>query len=409
LAILIALTLCGPGRAFAYTVNLFYYTSAPLGDRNLDPLPVGCLVQLIHAQAALPLAPDPYTGLPSGDDLLWEGTAIGADQTDIAPPGEFSDLYSYQSGDSGTGVYIRFFDSPNMSQVTYYGVSPLHTLSDLFGNDIWDITAGGLSLWTEHTFSPSPLYSSRPVGGDYDGNGIADAAVFRGSSGRWSILGVTTTYWGGTGDCAVSADYSGDGTDEIAVFRPSGGAWAIRGLTRHFFGQNGDTPVPGDYDGDGTAEIAIYRQRGEIWRIRDLTRMEFGLAGGIPVPGDYDGDGAVEAAAFRPNGGIWEVRDLTSWRYGLAGDIPAPHDYDGDGCADRAVFRPSSGMWRAALSQGGAMTAFLGTAGDMPVPADFSAETGAAPAIFRDPAGLWSIRNLTRIYFGSTGDIPVTR
>ncbi len=409
LAMLAGMAILGGGWAAAYDVSLLYFTSVPIGDRNLDPLPVGCLVQLIHSEGALPLPPDLYYGLPSNGDLLWEWTAIGSVQTGAARPGEFSDLYYYQSGEAGTGVYVRFFDAADLNQATYYGVSPLHTLSDLFGTDIWDITAGGLSLWAESTFSVSPLYSARSAGGDYDGDGAAEAAVFRSSSGLWSVRGVTAVYWGLPGDFAAAADYSGDGTDEIAVYRPSAGAWAIRGFTRYVFGQGGDLPIPGDYDGDGSDEIAIYRPRGESWLIGGLTRFQFGLPGDLPVPGDYDGDGSVEAAIFRPSQGRWEAKGLTSWSFGQSGDLPVAHDYDGDGCADRAVFRPSSGLWRAALSQGGPLTVFLGTAGDLPVPADYLAGAGAKPALFRDSSGLWAVRDLTRAWFGSSGDIPVTR
>lgn len=30
-------------------------------------------------------------------------------------------------------------------------------------------------------------------------------------------------------------------------------------------------------------------------------------------------------------------------------------------------------------------------------------------AVFRESSGMWSVRNLTRAYSGSTGDLPVTR
>nr|HPJ72256.1 right-handed parallel beta-helix repeat-containing protein [bacterium] len=55
---------------------------------------------------------------------------------------------------------------------------------------------------------------------------------------------------------AGSGDYDGDGTADVAVFRPSSGAWLVRGLTRTWFGGDGDLPVPRDYSGDGTWEPA---------------------------------------------------------------------------------------------------------------------------------------------------------
>jgi len=40
---------------------------------------------------------------------------------------------------------------------------------------------------------------------------------------------------------------------------------------------------------------------------------------------------------------------------------------------------------------------------------DYSGDATDDIAIFRDSTGLWAIRGVSRIYFGTTGDIPVTR
>jgi hypothetical protein len=137
--------------ARAYTVNLIYYTSRGLMDEHMAFLAQYDMVQLIYTGADGQIdPPNIYNGMPGGDDILWQSTDIGG-----AGPGQFLDLFQYSSNTSGT-VYIRFFNAPVMGQVTYYGMSPLHTLSDLFGFDIWDITAGGLYLWTEYPFVVIP-------------------------------------------------------------------------------------------------------------------------------------------------------------------------------------------------------------------------------------------------------------
>ena len=150
--LLVAYTLAD--RARAYTVNLIYYASTGLMDENMALLEDGCIIQLIFTNDATISPPSPWNGRPQGDDVLWEYTSIG---TGTDQPGQFLDFYQYDSSlQPGNFVYIRFFNADNWVDVTYYGQSPLHTLTDFFQLDIWDVTAGGLYLWTEYPFMIIP-------------------------------------------------------------------------------------------------------------------------------------------------------------------------------------------------------------------------------------------------------------
>jgi len=105
-----------------------------------------------------------------------------------------------------------------------------------------------------------------------------------------------------------AADFDGDSRDDVAIFRPSSGLWSVRGVTRVYFGGSSDEPRPGDYDGDGIADIAVFRGSSGLWAIRGITRVYYGQSFDQPIPGGggertYDyvvkaGDGADLKAAL---------------------------------------------------------------------------------------------------------------
>jgi hypothetical protein len=86
------------------------------------------------------------------------------------------------------------------------------------------------------------------VPGDYDGDGVAEMALFRASDNTWYIDRVGTRMWGALGDVPVPADYDADGKRDIAVFRPSDGTWYIvysgtQTGAAFVYGGPGDIPV----------------------------------------------------------------------------------------------------------------------------------------------------------------------
>lgn len=118
------------------------------------------------------------------------------------------------------------------------------------------------------------------VPGDYDGDGQADLMWFRPATSEWFLIpsasvtcvppGCTpgsyqqVSYWGGGSDIPVAGDYDGDGKADIAIFRPSTGEWWIRystgsGVQPIVFGIPGDVPVPADYNGDRKTDVAVWR------------------------------------------------------------------------------------------------------------------------------------------------------
>lgn len=251
---------------------------------------------------------------------------------------------------------------------------------------------------------PLPRTRSLIAGGDYDGDGQSDIAIFRPAGGLWAIRGVTRVYFGAAGDLPVSGDYGGRGQDEIAIFRFSSGLWSVRGVTKAYFGRVGDFPVPGNYRGDGVDRMAIFRPASGLWAIRGITRTSFGREGDIPVPADYSGEGTARISVFRPATGLWAIQGITRIYFGARNDWPIPGDY-GFGLDSPALFRPGTGLW-AVL---GLTRAYFGSYLDRPVPGNYSGSGLSTEGVFRPTSGRWAIQGLTRVYFGGGEDIPVTR
>ena len=193
--------------------------------------------------------------------------------------------------------------------------------------------------------------------------------------GAISCCGITTPF-GSENDTPIGGDYDGDGKTDIAVFT-SVGDWKIKSYPQDIFyhwGTTGDKPVPADYDNDGITDYAVYRPSTGTWWIHRSSNdstftVQFGISTDIPLTGDYDADGFADFVVYRPNEGTWYLMMTTEGfraiRFGLPTDIPVPGDYDGDGKHDIAVYR--EGFWYVLQSRDGFAVSKWGTTGDIPV------------------------------------------
>lgn len=230
----------------------------------------------------------------------------------------------------------------------------------------------------------------RPIAGDYDGDGYADAALYNETAGLWMVGSVRrmrvlfqNVAFGQPGWRPIAGDYDGDGVFDGALYaRHDNGYWYVLSSRGNVIDWEvtwtgpGFTAVPGDYDGDGAADYALYHDSSGYWYILTVEGEHvawgyyFGAAGFVPVPGDYDGDGIFDLAVYQPVYGIWSAWSLVKKAFiaegivwGGAGWQPVPGDYDGDGIYDLAVYNEAASHWRIRTIKGSMLCDFAGFGG----------------------------------------------
>ena len=240
--------------------------------------------------------------------------------------------------------------------------------------------SGGTMLW--HNLQSTNGYNAvsfglfsgdTPVPADYDGDGKADIAVWRGGSagsqGVFYVLNSSngtfrSVSWGTAGDVPqANEDFDGDGKADFVVTRAVSNqlVWYILKSTGGFasqqFGFSLDKPVRGDFDGDGKADLAVYRPANlspanTFFVLKSsngsLLTSTFGdSTTDRVVSGDFDGDAKTDFAVWRTTTGVWYWINSSSGltravQFGADTDLPTPGDYDGDGKTDISVWRPNS-------------------------------------------------------------------
>ena len=239
--------------------------------------------------------------------------------------------------------------------------------------------------------------------------------TYRPSTGQWNLrnsnsagpANISFTFGGLPGDQPVAGDWNGDGIDDAGVFRPSIGQFVLRqpaitftfvcdATGCHFvttvtfitinFGQSGDLPVVGDWNGDGRDSPGVFRPgTGTFFLTNGLTNnstppadivFNFGTAGDLPIAGDWNGDGIDTIGVFRPGspGAFFLANSFANFtdiffNFGTTGDLPVAGDWIGDGIDTVGVFRPAANtFFLADKFQNVADIVFVfGQSGDLPV------------------------------------------
>jgi hypothetical protein len=319
--------------------------------------------------------------------------------------------------------------------------TPVGTIGTGTGTVLRGLALSPLGLGTTST-TGSP--ASRSF--DYDGDGKADAALFRLTNGTFTVrrssnYAVTTQQFGVQGDIQVPGDYDGDGRTDYAVFRQgqTNGTFFILNSSNNSFsaiqyGLATDQPVVRDYDGDGKADLAVVRRTpgtggnpGTLtWYIAQsgsggATRaVQFGFDTDTPAPGDYDGDGRFDIAVYRGNPGqpatFFVQQSSLGFRavqFGLGGDLVVPGDYDGDRKTDFAVLRQGTQfVWYVLRSSNNSILSVQwGAKPQLSAQADYDGD-GTTDFATYDPntASFYILRvagGVLQIRLGQNGDYPV--
>jgi hypothetical protein len=279
-----------------------------------------------------------------------------------------------------------FAYGPNVCDFDGDGKADLTIVRNDAGNnklDWWVLQSGtGTVLTFPWGLSSDFSAPSVLLCGDFDGDGKADATVWRSGATpefwvRFTAGGVSHVPFGLAGDDpTVVNDFDGDGIDDFAIWRSSttpAQFWVRRssdGTLRPTSWGTGSTDFPHaqDFDGDGKADLYAERSGPSLtstsqnWILNSATGTVtfalWGLAADIYSPLNYSGPNRADISAIRNNGTrwIWYTRDtatgspvlppLYALSWGLsATSLLVPADYDGDGQADPTVWFPATGQW----------------------------------------------------------------
>jgi hypothetical protein len=236
-----------------------------------------------------------------------------------------------------------------------------------------------------------PLFVILPRGGNPTTTGVfrpSNGAIFLKNTNATGFADILLTY-GIPADKPIAGDWDGDGIEAAGVFR--NGVFFLRNSNTDgyaevafAFGAAGDLPVAGDWDGDGIDTVGVYRDGTFFLRNENTPGppdivLALGIAGDVPIAGDWTGKTYDSVGVFRPSNGALYLKNTNTsgfadvvLTYGIPGDKPIVGDWNGDGTDTIGVYRNGTFLLRNSNTNGFAEIVFeLGISGDVPIAGDW--------------------------------------
>jgi len=264
-----------------------------------------------------------FDGDGMADLCTVEVTGTGAPNWQISLSGGGTQAFAFGSADSLP--LAGDFDGDGRDEVA------------AFDSGEWSISTDYGSTAAYYLFGDG---NSVPVPADYDGDGTVDLGVYQRyahplgayMAGQWYRYSLTRGYlgtvvWGNLGYSPAPADYDGDGLADMAVYDPVTGLWYVyysspvsRGSLRSSFvwGNSSSDFLAGDANGSLVDEFIVYNHATILpsqadWYVTSaanagalaLTPANFGDNSYSPVIGDFDADGINDYTVYRD--GQWYV------------------------------------------------------------------------------------------------------
>jgi len=211
---------------------------------------------------------DPVTFRPSTGRWSWLASSTGFDPAQVG---------GVNWGINGDVPMLADMDGDGRADIVVWRPSS--------GQWLWLTSSTGFnpSQFGSAQFGVSAL-GDRPMLADMDGDGKADIMVWRASQQAWwywlksslnfapSQFGALAFGSGPSGDVPLTGDFDGDGKADAAIWRPGPGMYVVAlsstGFNTAFsrqLGGLGDRPLIGDFDGDNIADLAVWRPSNGTW------------------------------------------------------------------------------------------------------------------------------------------------